>query len=108
PSGIGVRFRRSRRRGGYPPYPLVLSFAGASPAVLWLEEALGWQRRAADLVLPDRTGLVGGRIVRGQRPRVAPVAIEVSHLLGDGGAPDVEQEASAADGEFVGNDLGLG
>src|SRR6266536_3531300 len=26
----------------------------------WLEEALGGQRRAADLVLPDRARLVGG------------------------------------------------
>src|SRR5450631_4142109 len=35
-----------------------------APAVLWLEEALGGQRRAADLVLPNRARLVGGRVVR--------------------------------------------
>ena len=46
--------------------------------------------------------------MRGQRPRVAPVAIEIGDLLGGGGAADVEQQAAAADGEFVRDDLGLG
>ncbi len=36
------------------------------------------------------------------------MAIEVGDLLGGRCAADVEQQAAAADGEFVGDDLGFG
>src|SRR5882757_5624760 len=76
--------------------------------LLPLEEALCRQSRAADLKLSDRTRLEAGRIVRGQGPRIAPVPVEIGDLLGGGGAADVEQQATAADGKFIRDDFGLG
>src|ERR1700755_828840 len=55
------------------------------------EKALRWKRGAADFILADRSRLVGGRIVGRQCSRVAPVAIEIGHLLGRGCAARVEQ-----------------
>src|SRR6266436_4816575 len=72
------------------------------------KETLGRQWRAADLILSDRSCLVRGGIVRGQRPRIAPVAIEIGDFLGGGRAADVEQQTAAANGKFVGDDLRFG
>jgi hypothetical protein len=72
------------------------------------EKSFGRKWRAVDHVVPDRTRFVGAGIVRGQGTGIAPVTVEIIGFLRRRRAAGIEQQAAAADRQFVDDNPGFG